>query len=112
MLTPTVPAWTNSTELSLLVDTAFGNPAESATAPGPVMPVTVTMYVAGPVWATVGVSVPPTVVPAKLTSAASNPATGSPNVTSNTTGDTVVGSGWPAAWLTVTVGASRSTVTS
>src|SRR5687768_8378233 len=41
-----------------------------------------------------------------------NPVTGSLKVTSKDTGAAFVGSAWPAAWLIVTVGASRSIVTS
>src|SRR3954452_5541670 len=47
----------------------------------------------------------------RTTSASSNPATSSENWTSNWTTGSLVGSACPAAWLTVTVGAVVSTVT-
>ena len=47
---------------------------------------------------------PPTVLPAKLTSDPSNPVTASLKWTVNVIGPTVVGSAWPAACSMVTVG--------
>src|SRR4029077_21013312 len=43
-------------------------------------------------------------VPEITTSAAVKPSTGSENSTSNPIGESAVGSGWPTAWLIVTVG--------
>ena len=60
---------------------------------------------------TVADSVPPTVLPAKLTSEASNPLTGSLKATVNRTGPAFAGSAWPAAWSIVTVGATLSNST-
>ena len=53
---------------------------------------------------TVAASEPPTVLPAKLTSEASKPVTGSPKATRNRTGPALVGSAWPGARATVTDG--------
>ena len=53
-------------------------------------------------------SVPPTVLPAKLTLLPVNPATGSLKATVNWTGDAPVGSTCPLAWLIVTVGRMMS----
>src|SRR5262245_23468803 len=75
---------------------------EATTVPLPLMPVTVTVYV-GPVPLTAATRVPPTVLPAKLTSDPVKPVTDSLNTTVKLIGDAMVGSAWPAAWLIVTV---------
>ena len=54
---------------------------------------------------TVAVSVPLTVLPAKLMSPAVKPVTVSLKVTVKLIGLALVGSPWPAAWLIVTLGA-------
>ena len=80
------------------------------TVPLLVMPVTVTVNVVAFTGATAADRVPPAVLPAKLMSPPVNEAglTGSLNTTVNAIGPVFVGSGWPAAWLTVTVGATLS----
>ena len=50
-------------------------------------------------------------LPAKLTSEAVNPPTGSLKATVNRTGPAFVGSAWAAAWSIVTVGATLSNST-
>ena len=93
------------TVLSVLVDTRLALPAASVAAPArtlattlpaPVIPDTATLYV-GPVPVTTAVSVPPTVLPAKLMSFAAKPVTVSLNVAVKLIGLVVVGSAWPAA---------------
>src|SRR5262249_62082282 len=54
---------------------------------------------------------PRTVLPAKLTSLAVKPLTGSLKTTVKRIGEALVGSGCPAAWLMVTVGGTLSKVT-
>ena len=108
-----------ATVLSVLVDARLVLPAASVAAPAgtltttvpvPVIPDTATLYV-GPVPVTTAVSVPPTVLPAKLMSLAAKPVTVSLKVTVKLIGLVLVGSAWPAAWLIVTLGATLSIVT-
>src|SRR5262249_42593155 len=57
----------------------------------------------GPVPLTAATRVPPTVLPAKLTSDPVKPVTDSLNTTVKLIGEALVGSAWPAAWLIVTI---------
>ena len=102
------------TVLSVLVDARLALPAASVAAPAgtltttvpvPVIPDTATLYVV-PLPVTAAVSVPPTVLPAKLMSLAAKPVTVSLKATVKLIGLVLVGSAWPAAWLIVTLGAS------
>src|SRR5262245_26199186 len=85
----------------------------ATTFPLPVMTETETVKVAlGPtLGVTVATSVPPTVLPVKLMSLGAKPVTGSLKTTVKRMGPTLVGSGWAAAWLMVTVGLVLSKVT-
>ena len=94
-----------ATVLSVLVDPRLRLPAASVAAPAGtlattlpavVIPDTATLYV-GPVPVTTAVSVPPTVLPAKLMSFEAKPVTVSLNVTVKLIGLVFVGSAWPAA---------------
>ena len=84
-------------------------PAATAavTVPEELIPVTEIVYVV-PLPLTADASGPPAVLPARLTSELSNPATGSLNVTVNRIGPALVGSAWVAAWLTNTTGGWNS----
>src|SRR5205814_77804 len=104
----------NATELSVLVEAPLVFPAASAaapagtvaaTAPGVVIPDTATVYVV-PAPRTPAARGPPLVLPARLTSEAVNPVTGSLKRTANT-GEEFVGP-VPPARLIVTVGGSTS----
>ena len=71
------------------------------------MPETATFQTA-PDPVTTAASVPAAVLPAKLTSFAAKPVTGSLKVTVKLIGPALAGSAWPAAWSTVTAGAVLS----
>ena len=73
------------------------------------MPVTVTVYVVGPP-VTTAVRVPAR-ESVSVTSPDVKPVTGSVKTAVNTIGLTFVGSGWPTAWLMVTLGGPVSQVT-
>src|SRR5207248_3704190 len=103
---------------SVLVEVALAFPAASiaapagmlaTTVPGPVIPLTVTVYV-GPVPLTVAVRVPGAVLPVKVTSPPVNPETGSLNTTVKLTGAALVGSACEPAWSSATAGATLSNV--
>ena len=107
-----------STMLSVEDEPRFGLPFASTATPGSidaitdpvvVMPVTVTVYVVGPP-VTTALRMPAR-ESVSVTSPDVKPVTGSVKTAVNTIGLTFVGSGWPTAWLMVTLGGPVSQVT-